>query len=98
MPDGSSELAIEIEWLGVDVNYQGQRTETGDSIARTIFETVEQRARAHELSTPDMPLVLEVDEDNVDAQGFWEHLEFEFFEWAEVESDRYLRMIRSASG
>jgi ribosomal protein S18 acetylase RimI-like enzyme len=97
MPDESIELAIEIEWFGVDVHYQGQRTEEGDSIARTLFETVEYRAHAHGLSTPDMPLVLEVDEDNLDAQGFWEHLGFELFEWAQVESDRYLRMIRSAS-
>lgn len=44
-----------------------------------------------------MPLVLEVDVGNTDAQGFWEHLGFEFLEWAEVADDRYLRMVRSAS-
>jgi ribosomal protein S18 acetylase RimI-like enzyme len=97
LPNGQSERAIEIEWFGVDVNYQHQRTDDDESIANKIFVTVEQRARSHEQSTQDMPLILEVDADNIGAQGFWEHLGFEFFEWAAVGDDRYLRMIRSAS-
>jgi hypothetical protein len=97
LPDGSEDRAIEIEWLGVDVNYQGQRTEEDASICRTIFETLEDRARSHEKSTSDMPLVLEVDVRNEAAQGVWEHFGFEFFEWAVVRKDRYLRMIRPAS-
>lgn len=97
LPGGDVELAIEIEWFGVDLRYRHKRTDANESIASTIFETLEQRARSHPQSTADMPLVLEVDKENIEAQGFWEHLGFEFFEWAEVGSERYLRMIRSAS-
>lgn len=96
LPTGR-ELAIGIEWLGVDTAYQGQRTEEGPSIATTLFETLERRARGNSLSTPDMPLVLEVDARDEHAQGFWRHLGFEFVEWAEVANERYLRMLRSAS-
>lgn len=93
-----TERAITIEWFGVDVRYQGQRTEAGYSVATTLFETLESKAREHELSTDDMPLFLEVDVDNEDAQGFWEHLGFEFLESVEVlQRGRYRRMLRSAS-
>jgi hypothetical protein len=100
MRSGVQERAIEIEWFGIDVSYQAHRTEDDESIAAVLLQTVEDRARSHPDSTVDMPLVLEVDKENLKGQDVWEHFHFRFFEWAEVgaQNDRYLRMIRSASG
>jgi ribosomal protein S18 acetylase RimI-like enzyme len=93
------EQAISIEWFGVDTAYQGQRTPEDASIATTLFETVEKRAREDEMSAPDMPIFLEVDVDNSQARGFWEYLGFDYIEDVEVLSKgRYRRMLQSASG
>jgi len=97
--DHPPETAIGIEWFGVDIAYQGQRTVDDESIAKTLFSTIEMRAREDTNSTPDMPLVLEVDEENTVAQGFWTHLGFEYLDTVVVEPPRrqYLRMFRAPS-
>jgi ribosomal protein S18 acetylase RimI-like enzyme len=93
-----TERAIGIEWVGVDVSYQHQRTDEGSSIVERIIITLEARAGDHELSTPDMPLFLEVDAENQHAQDVWEHLGFRFLEPVEVlHRGRYRRMLRSPS-
>jgi GNAT superfamily N-acetyltransferase len=90
-------LAIGIEWLGVARDYQGKRLQDGSSIAGAIFDTLEARARTHDASTPDMPLVLEVDVDNGHAQSVYEHWGFVFLEVVGTGPRRYNRLIRGAS-
>ncbi len=92
-----TETVIYIAWFGVDDAYQGRRTEEDRSIASTLFDTLEARARAHPSSTDDMCLMLEVHTDNTRARGFWEHLGFEYLDTVVVPvNERYRRMIRGA--
>jgi ribosomal protein S18 acetylase RimI-like enzyme len=97
LPHGK-EIVIELHFMGVAVDYQHTRCSNGDSVATQIFDTVEAAARAHERSTPDMPIVLEVDPGNEHAQKVYEHWEFEHLEYEDVlVRGRYNRMLRPAS-
>jgi ribosomal protein S18 acetylase RimI-like enzyme len=63
-----------------------------------MFATGEAIARAHPDSTPEMPLVLEVEPGNEHARGVYEHWGFKVLEYEEVlVRGRYLRMLREAT-
>lgn len=98
MPYGP-DVAISIEWLGIAVGYQGEKTTDGPSICRRLIETVEQRARSHERSTPDTPLYLEVDARNEHAENVYRHFGFQLLDSVEVNlRGRYRRMALAPVG
>ena len=98
MPDGPDEV-IALEWIGIALAYQHKRTNDNKSIARSILETVEARARENERSAPEMPLYLEVDARNHHATQVYAHLGFELIDSVDVLTrGRYRRMVRSAVG
>ncbi len=63
-----------------------------------MFVTMEAQARAHPRARPDMPIVLEVDDGNVQARGVYAHWEFEHLDYREpVPGHRYEVMWRAAT-
>lgn len=98
MPYGL-DVVISIDWLGIAVGYQGEKTAEGPSICRRLIETVEQRARSHERSAPDTPLYLEVDARNEHAESVYRHLGFQLLDSVEVLlRGRYRRMVLAPVG
>jgi hypothetical protein len=69
---------------------------TGAKTADLLYATLETTALAHEATADDMPFTLTCDIDNVRGRRFWESHGFRLVgpPYAEVEKNRYHRMVR----
>lgn len=87
---------IEIAWFGVASGYKGAVDDEGVKAADRLYATLETTALAHEGSTEGMPLTLTCDVDNIRGRRFWESHGFRLVgpPYAEVEKNRYHRMVR----
>ncbi len=95
LPDADERvLVIDIPYFGVDQRFQGETDLQGRKLARRLFRTVEERARAHEDIDAATPMNLVCDVDNERGQRFWHGLGFEDVEVLDFGEVRYTRMIR----
>jgi hypothetical protein len=87
---------IEIAWFGIDNDYKGQCLPSGEKIADVLYATVEGAALADEETDADMPFTLSCDIENPRGRRFWESHDYRIVgpPYAQVEDDRYHRMVR----
>lgn len=87
---------IEIAWFGIDKRYRGAAMESGAKVSDLIYASVEQRALVDEEATDEMPVTLTCHVDNFHGRRFWERQGYRLVgpPYAEVEKDRYHRMVR----
>ena len=87
---------LEIAWFGIDKRYQGVTDPADRKMADLVFASVEGRAFAGGQSNEDMPVTLICHVDNFRGRQFWERQGFRLVgpPYAEVEEDRYHRMVR----
>jgi hypothetical protein len=87
---------LEIAWFGIDRRFHGVTAESGARASDLVYASVERRALSDEEATDEMPLTLTCHVDNFRGRRFWERQGYQLVgrPHAEVEKDRYHRMVR----
>jgi hypothetical protein len=87
---------LEIAWFGIDSRYKGTCDSSGAKVADLVYASVEKAAVDDPQSNAEMPLTLTCHVDNLRGRRFWERQGYELVgpPNAEVEKDRYHRMVR----
>ncbi|HVQ58401.1 MAG TPA: hypothetical protein VMS60_05775 [Solirubrobacterales bacterium] len=94
--DLPADTHIEIAWFGVASAYKGVEDPEGNRAADLLYATLEGLALSHPDSSEDMPFTLTCHVDNIRGRRFWERQGYQLIgpPYAEVEKDRYHRMVR----
>jgi hypothetical protein len=87
---------VEIAWFGIASEYKGVADSSGATVAELLYATLESIALDHPDSASDMPLTLTCHVDNIRGRRFWERQGYKLVgpPYAEVEKNRYHRMVR----
>jgi hypothetical protein len=87
---------IEIAWFGIASTYKGAVDSAGAKASELLYATLEAAALAHADSNDEMPFTLTCHVDNLRGRRFWERQHYQLVgpPYAEVEKNRYHRMVR----
>jgi hypothetical protein len=87
---------LEIAWFGIDRRYHGANADSGARVSDLVYASVESKALSEDEAAEGMPLTLTCHVENFRGRRFWERQGYQLVgpPYAEVEKERYHRMVR----